>query len=259
MRVRAGFRLEVSDGTRTRDRLAMFDGGLIESHRLRDLYEPIEPQLYRYPAIDPDAFRRDSRDGHGPMSYNGPSTHRRGRTRRAMTEIDERAPKRWRGRFFEDFDVGDVFRSRLGRTISSVDNAWFTCLTMNTNQLHFNHAFAARTRFGKPLVNSCLTLALVTGLSVPDTSENAAANLSWTDVRLPNPVYEGDTLFAESEVLELRESRSNPSVGIVSLRTRGINQRGQTVIEFRRTFMAYRRAATAVEDVFPEPTDAWAV
>jgi len=99
------------------------------------------------------------------------------------------APKEWRGRFYEDFDIGDVFRSRLGRTVLDVDNVWFTNLTMNTNQSHFNDVYASRTRFERPLVNSCFTLALVVGLSVPDTSENATANLAWTDVKLPNPVF----------------------------------------------------------------------
>lgn len=167
------------------------------------------------------------------------------------------SPKDWRGRFFEDFDVGDVYRSRIGRTISETDNVWFTALTMNTNQVHFNAEFAARTRFGQPLVNSCLTVALVTGLSVPDTSENGTANLSWTDIELPNPVFAGDTLWAESEILDLRESRSNPEVGIVSLRTRGVNQRGETVIEFKRAFMAYRRSAPQAQDGFPEPQEDW--
>lgn len=174
-----------------------------------------------------------------------------------MTHAAIPAPKEWRGRLFEDFEVGDVYRSRLGRTVSEVDNTWFTCLTMNTNQVHFNAEFAGRTRFGRPLVNSCLTLALVTGLSVPDTSENGTANLAWTDIRLPRPVFVGDTLWAESEILELRPSRSNPSVGIVSLRTRGINQRGETVLEFRRSFMAYRRGAAEVADGFPAPANAW--
>jgi itaconyl-CoA hydratase len=169
----------------------------------------------------------------------------------------EPAPKNWCGRFFEDFDPGDVFRSRIGRTISEADNVWFTCLTMNTNQVHFNAEFAAETRFGKPLVNSCLTLSLVTGLSVPDTSENGTANLSWTDIELPNPVFAGDTLWAESEILAIRESRSDPDVGIVSLRTRGINQRGETVIEFKRSFMAYRRDAPQAQAGFPEPSEDW--
>jgi len=171
-----------------------------------------------------------------------------------MTTADT-APKSWRGRFFEDFDVGDVFRSRIGRTIT--DNIWFTAITMNTNQVHFNAEFAAATRFGKPLVNSCLTVALVTGLSVPDTSENGTANLSWTDIELPAPVFVGDTLWAESEITDLRESRSNPTVGIVSVRTRGINQRGETVIQFKRSFMCYRDSAPQADGGFPDPIEDW--
>ncbi|MGH3090712.1 MAG: MaoC family dehydratase, partial [Gaiellaceae bacterium] len=147
------------------------------------------------------------------------------------------APKTWRGRYYEDFDVGDVFRSRFGRTLTETENIWFTCLTLNTNQVHFNVPFAERTHFGRPLVNSTFTLAVVTGMTVPDTSENAAANLSWTDIKLPNPVFAGDTLWAESEITELRESASNPSVGIVTMRCRGLNQRREVVIEFKRTFM----------------------
>ena len=169
------------------------------------------------------------------------------------------APKEWRGRFYEDFAVGDVFRSRFGRTVTQTDNIWFTCLTMNTNPMHFSEPFAARTRFGKPLVNSAFTLALVTGLTVPDTSENAAANLAWTDIKLPKPVFEGDTLWAESEILEMRESTSNPSVGIVSMRCRGINQRSEVVIEFKRTFMVYKRDAPEVADGFPGTDDEWTV
>lgn len=169
----------------------------------------------------------------------------------------EPAPKEWRGRFFEDFEVGDVFRSRIGRTVIDTDNVWMTALTMNTNQVHFNAEFAAKTRFGRPLVNSCLTVALVTGLSVPDTSENGTANLSWTDIELPSPVFVGDTLWAESEILGVRASNSKPDVGIVSLRTRGINQRGETVISFKRSFMCYRRTAPQVTDTFPEPQEGW--
>lgn len=171
----------------------------------------------------------------------------------------EGAPKVWRGRFFEDFDVGDVFRSRLGRTITDTDNIWFTCLTLNTNQIHFNHAYAQQTKFGRPLVNSTLTLALITGMTVPDTSENALANLSWTDISLPNPVYVGDTLWAESEITQKRESRSNPDVGIVSMRSRGINQRSDVVIEFKRTFMIYKRAAAPTAGLFPQTKDDWTV
>jgi itaconyl-CoA hydratase len=169
-------------------------------------------------------------------------------------------PKLWTGRFFEDLDVGDVFRSRLGRTVTEADNVWFTTITMNSNQVHFNAEFAAGTRFGRPLVNSCFTLSLVTGLSVGDTSENATANLAWTDISLPNPVFVGDTLWAESEVLGLRPSAGTPTVGIVDIRTRGLNQDGLTVVEFRRTFMIYRRdAPEATLGRCPTATAEWRV
>jgi itaconyl-CoA hydratase len=176
-----------------------------------------------------------------------------------MTTERAAAPKAWRGRFYEDFEVGDVFRSRFGRTITETDNVWFTCLTMNTNQIHFNAPFAERTRFGRPLVNSTFTLALVTGMTVPDTSENATANLAWTDIKLPHPVFAGDTLWAESEITDLRESSSNPSVGIVTMRSRGVNQRREVVIEFQRTFMVYKRDASEVEDAFPGTDAEWTV
>jgi itaconyl-CoA hydratase len=169
------------------------------------------------------------------------------------------APKTWRGRFYEDLEVGDSFRSRIGRTITETDNIWFTCLTMNTNQIHFNTPYAERTQFGKPLVNSAFTLALITGMTVPDTSENAAANLQWTDIKLPKPVFAGDTLWAESEILELRESKSNPSVGIVTMRCRGVNQRREVVIEFKRTFMLYKREAEEAAATFPGTDSDWSV
>jgi itaconyl-CoA hydratase len=178
---------------------------------------------------------------------------------KVTAETETPARKEWRGRFFEDFAVGDVFRSRIGRTITESDNVWFTCLTMNTNQSHFNDVFAARTRFKRPLVNSCFTLALVVGLSVPDTSENATANLAWAEIKLPHPVFAGDTLWAESEILSVRASASNQDVGIVSMRTRGINQDGVTVIEYVRTFMVYRRQAGEALAVFPGSTDEWTV
>lgn len=176
-----------------------------------------------------------------------------------MAAQGEAAPKVWRGRFYDDFDVGDVFQSRLGRTITETDNVWFTCLTLNTNQVHFNTEFAAQTRFGRALVNSTFTLALVTGMSVPDTSENATANLSWTDIKLPNPVYVGDTLWAETEVVSKRESTSRSGVGIVGVRCRGINQRREVVIEFQRTFMVYKRSAAEVTNLFPGTDTAWTV
>ncbi len=147
----------------------------------------------------------------------------------------------WEGRVFEDFQVGDVYVHPLGRTITSTDNAWFTLLTLNTNPVHFDHHYAAQTEFGRPLVNSCFTLALVTGLSVPDLSQHAMANLGWDEVRLPAPVFEGDTIYARSEVLETRESKSRPNVGNVRVKTTGFNQDGVTVIEYTRTIMVYRR------------------
>jgi acyl dehydratase len=162
------------------------------------------------------------------------------------------APKEWRGRFYEDLEVGDVFRSRLGRTIGEADNVWFTLLTLNTNQIHFNEPYAARTEFGKPLVDSTFTLALVTGLSVADVSENAAANLGWGEIVLPRPVFVGDTIWAETEITSMRESASRPSVGIVSFRTRGMNQHGEVVIEFTRTIMLYKRDAPEAAPLFPK-------
>jgi len=146
----------------------------------------------------------------------------------------------WEGRLFEDFTVGDEFQHPLGRTITQADNIWFTLLTVNTNPIHFDAAYAAHTEFKKPLVDSTFTLALVTGLSVADVSQNAI-NLGWDEVRLPAPVFEGDTIYAHSEVLETRESRSRPAMGIVKVRTTGCNQDGVTVIEFLRTIMVYRR------------------
>jgi itaconyl-CoA hydratase len=147
----------------------------------------------------------------------------------------------WSGRCFEVDVPGHVYRHRLGRTITTADNSWFTQLTLNTNPLHFDHHYAAQANFGKPLVNSCSTLALVTGISVSDVSQNAMANLGWDEVRLPNPVFEGDTIYAESEVLDTRPSGSRPNVGIVRIKTRGFNQDGTVVIEFGRTIMVYRR------------------
>jgi itaconyl-CoA hydratase len=147
----------------------------------------------------------------------------------------------WTGRVFEDFEVGDVYEHALGRTVLAADNAWFTLLTMNTNPVHFDAAYAARTEFAKPLVNSCLTLAIVTGQSVSDVSQNAMANLGWDEVRLPHPVFEGDTIYARSEVLETRASKSRPQVGIVRVKTTGFNQDRTVVLELKRTIMVYKR------------------
>lgn len=147
----------------------------------------------------------------------------------------------WRGRFFEDFTVGDVYQHPLGRTVTTTDNVWFTLLTQNTAPIHFDHHYAAQTAFGRPLVDSTFTLALVTGQSVTDISQNVFANLGWDEVRLPHPVFEGDTIYSQSEVLAARESASRPDVGIVTVRTTGYNQEGVVVIRFQRTIMVYKR------------------
>jgi acyl dehydratase len=147
----------------------------------------------------------------------------------------------WSGRAFEDFTIGDVYEHPLGRTVLAADNVWFTCLTMNTNPIHFDAEYASRTEFKKPLVNSCFTLALVTGQSVIDLTMNGVANLSWDDVRMPNPLFEGDTVYSKSEVLDTRESKSRPTAGIVQVKTTGVNQHGATIIEFKRTFMVWKR------------------
>jgi acyl dehydratase len=145
----------------------------------------------------------------------------------------------WTGRVYEDFEVGDVYVHPLGRTITTTDNIWFTTQTLNPNPIHFDHAYAAQTEFGRPLVNSTLTLALVTGLSVSDLTLNAI-NLGWDKVRMPRPVFEGDTIYARSEVLQKRESKSRPHMGIVQVETGGYNQDGVLVIEYERTFLVYK-------------------
>jgi itaconyl-CoA hydratase len=137
---------------------------------------------------------------------------------------------------YEELEIGAVYKSRFGRTVLEADNVWFTLLTLNTNPIHFDAEYAASTEWERPVVNSTFTLALVTGLSVVDVSERGV-NLGWREVRLPAPVFAGDTLRAESEILEKRESKSRPGQGIVTVRTRGLNQRDEVVIEFERSIM----------------------
>ncbi len=144
------------------------------------------------------------------------------------------------GRFYEDFQVGDVYEHPLGRTVLETDNVWFTLLTVNPNPIHFDAHYASQTEFGRPLVDSTFTLALVTGLSVADISQNAI-NLGWDEVRLPAPVFHGDTIYAQSRVLSKRESRSRPHMGIVTVETTGFNQEGTVVIQFKRTILVYKR------------------
>jgi acyl dehydratase len=144
------------------------------------------------------------------------------------------------GRVYEDFNVGEAYQHPSGRTITQTDNIWFTLLTVNANPIHLDAHYAAQTEFKKPLVNSAFTLALVTGLSVSDISHNAI-NLGWDEVRLPAPVFEGDTLYAQSTVLAKRESQSRPHMGIVKVKTIGYNQDGVVVLELKRTIMVYKR------------------
>lgn len=158
----------------------------------------------------------------------------------------------WQGRFYDDFEVGDLYQHPLGRTISETDNSWFTLLTMNTSQMHFNTEYAKRSEFKKPLVVSTLTLAIAVGQSVTDLTQNSFAALGWDDIRMTHPVFAGDTLWSESIVAKKRESESRPYAGIVTVKSRALNQDGIEVCSFYRTFFVYKRGAEAIEDVFPE-------
>jgi len=162
----------------------------------------------------------------------------------------EVAPGRWRasaGRYFEDFTVGEVYEHRPGRTISEADNTWFTLLTMNQHPLHFDAAYAAKSEFGRPVVNSCLTLSIVAGMSVADISQKAIANLGWDAIKLTAPVFVGDTIYAESEVLAKRESRSRPTQGVVTVRTTGKKADGTVFMAYERTVLVPKQGH-AVED-----------
>ncbi|MHB1520248.1 MAG: MaoC family dehydratase [Ferrimicrobium sp.] len=158
------------------------------------------------------------------------------------------------GRYFEDFHVGDIYRNPVGRTITETDNTWFTLLTMNTNQNHFNAHYAESTEFGRPIVNSGITVAILLGLTVADLSQHAIANLGWRDIALLHPVFAGDTLYAESRVLELRESKSRPNAGIVTARSRGVNQHGDICLSWVRSVMVLKRVGADRESWFPETT-----
>jgi itaconyl-CoA hydratase len=147
----------------------------------------------------------------------------------------------WSGRLFEDFAVGEVYYHPFGKTVTEADNQLFTLMTQNVAKVHVDKFFSARTEFGKVLVNSTFTLALVTGQSTIDLSMNVFANLGWDEVRMPHPVFEGDTIYSRSKVLSIRESASRPAVGVVTVASEGFNQDGVVVLSFRRTFMVYRR------------------
>jgi itaconyl-CoA hydratase len=161
-----------------------------------------------------------------------------------MHSHEQIGPQRYResfGRYYEDFVVGDVYEHRPGRTITETDNTWFTLLTMNKHPLHFDNAYAAKSEFKKPLVNSCLTLSIVAGMSVSDVSQKAIGNLGWNDVRLTAPVFAGDTIYAESEVLSKRESASRPTQGLVTVRTIGKKDDGTQFMSFERTVLVPKR------------------
>lgn len=151
------------------------------------------------------------------------------------------------GRYYEDFVIGDVYEHRPGRTISETDNRWFTLLTMNTHPVHFDEEYGKASEFGRCIVCSPFTVALLVGMSVSDVSQKAIANLGWTDITLTAPVFAGDTLYSESEVLEKRESRSRPGAGIVTVKTTGMNQDGKVVGHFVRKILIARRGH-GVED-----------
>ena len=158
--------------------------------------------------------------------------------------------RRWRetfGRHYEDFTVGDIYEHRPGRTITETENTWFTLLTMNTHPMHFDAEYAKASEFGRCIVASPFTVALMVGMSVSDVSQKAIANLGWSDIKLTHPLFAGDTLTAESEVLDKRESASRPGAGIVSVKTTGFNQNGVVVCTFNRTMLIARRGHS-VED-----------
>ncbi len=167
-----------------------------------------------------------------------------------VQNIKEVGPQRYRetfGRYFEDFQIGDVYEHRPGRTITQTDNIWFTLLTMNTHPMHFDEEYAKASEFGKCIVCSPFTVALMVGMSVTDVSQKAIANLGWSDIKLTHPLFAGDTLTCESQVLDKRESKSRPGAGIVTVRTDGYNQDGKLVCTFNRTMLIAKRGHS-VED-----------
>jgi itaconyl-CoA hydratase len=163
----------------------------------------------------------------------------------------EVGPQRYRetyGRYFEEFHVGDIYEHRPGRTITESDNTWFTLLTMNQHPLHFDKEFALKTEFGRVVVASPLTVAIMTGQSVSDVSQKSVANLGWKEIRLLKPVFVGDTLYSESEVLEKRESEKRPQQGIVTIATRAMNQNGDVVCDFTRVMLIWKKGFGPMED-----------
>jgi itaconyl-CoA hydratase len=186
----------------------------------------------------------------GTAMHNAPAQNDRSVT---TEESETRVVPGWSGRLLEDFTVGDVYYHPFGKTVTEADNQWFTLLTQNVAKTHVDANFAAQTEFGKPLVNSTFILALVTGQSTIDLSMNVFANLGWDQVRMPRPVYEGDTIYSRSKVLGIRESGSRPNLGLVTVATEGFNQDGKIVITYRRTFMVYKQGhLPTVESARPD-------
>lgn len=163
----------------------------------------------------------------------------------------------WQGRFFEDFEVGDVYQHPLGRTVEATDNTWFTLLTMNTNQAHFNAQVGEQSEFGRRLVVSPLTLAISIGQSVTDLTQNAFANLGMDKVVFTHPVFAGDTIWSESRVLATRRSASRPEAGIVTVASRALNQHGTVVCGYERTFYVHARGAARATTPFPSTDQPW--
>ena len=167
-----------------------------------------------------------------------------------VARMKEVGPNRFRedyGRYYEDFEVGHIYEHRPGRTMTQADNTWFTLLTMNQHPMHFDKEFAKNSEFGRCLVASPLTVAIAVGQSVSDTSGKAIANLGWSDIKLPAPMFVGDTMYSESEVLAVRESKSRPNQGIVTIKTIGKNQDDAVVISFERSMLIPKRGH-AVDD-----------
>lgn len=165
----------------------------------------------------------------------------------AYKAVGENRYRETSGLYYEDFNPGDVFEHRPGRTVLDTDNVYFTLLTLNLQQVHFDAAYAAQTEWKRLLVDSTFTLALLTGMSVRTVSAKVVANLGWDKVKATHPVFAGDTLYAESTILSKRESKSRPTQGIVTVSTRGINQDGKEVMSFERTMLVYRRGHSPEE------------
>ncbi|TBU90296.1 MaoC family dehydratase [Phytopseudomonas dryadis] len=166
----------------------------------------------------------------------------------SVKQIGEQRYRGQIGRYFEDFEIGDVYEHRPGRTITESDNIQFSLLTMNLHPMHCDAAYAARSEFGKPLVNSGLTVAIVLGMTVPDVSGKAIANLGWTDIRLTAPVFPGDTIYAASQVLDKRESRSRPNQGIITVKTTGTKADGTVFMTFERNVLIQKREGNTLDE-----------